>query len=138
MVSFCVSIHGCSSHAHLYSLFISFLLGCIVFIAVLELSQVAASRALPHRVWASPCSGLSVRAQASGARALIVAAQGLACSHGMRIFPDPRSNPRPLHAQASSYPWTTERSPLLSLYILRRSVSYTLSTHFAFLLNDLS
>lgn len=138
----CVSIHGCSSHAHLYSLFISVSSWLRrVFTAVLELSQVAASGALPHHdVWASPCGGLAVGAQASGARALIVAAHGLgSCGsgtcllRGMRNLPRPEiESPSPACTGGFVSPGPPGKSSSFSLHSQTICVIHTI-THFAFL-----
>ena len=79
---------------------------CWVFVSVQGLSQVAASGG--HS--SSQCAGLSLsrplllRSTGSRRAGSVVVAHGPSCSAACGIFPDPGSNPCPLHWQADSQP----------------------------------
>ena len=141
----CMSIHRHSSHAHLYILiFITFSSWLRwVLIAVLELSQVAASGG-SSSLW---CVAFSLlwplcRSAGLGAQAPTVAAHGLSsCGSRACLFPGMWNLPRPkieplspacTGGFSSSGKDEDQGSPLLSLYVHRQSVSYTVM-HFAFL-----
>ena len=93
-------------------LFIYFWL-CWVFVSVLGLSPVAASRGLSS----SQCAGLSLsrplllRSTGSRRASSVVVAHGLSCSAARGIFPDQGSNLCPLHWQADSQPLRHQGSP---------------------------
>ena len=94
-----------------YYLFIYFWL-CWVFVSVLGLSLVAASRG--HS--SSRCTGLSLLRPllwSTGSRRAgsVIVAHGSSCSAACGIFPDQGSNPCPLHWQADSQPLRHQRSP---------------------------
>ena len=84
-----------------------FIFGCagssLPHVGFLQLQQERAT--LHCSEWASHC-GASLVAEhgVSGARALVVVAQGLSCSAARGIFPDQGLNLSPLHWQVDSYP----------------------------------
>lgn len=143
----CMSIHRCSSHAYLYILlFINFSSWLHwVFIAVLELSQVAASRrssslwcvAFSLRWPLCRSSGLGARAPTVAVTGSVVVAQGLACSMARGIFPDPRSNPIPCTHRRILILWTT-REVLFFLFTFTDNLCHTLLCTLLFLLNKVS
>ena len=79
---------------------------CWVFVSVRGLSLVAASGG--HS--SSRCAGLSLsrplllRSTGSRRAGSVIVAHGPSCSAACGIFPDPGSNPCPLHWQADSQP----------------------------------
>ena len=96
---------------------------CWAFVAARGLSLVVSRVGATLRcgVWASHCGGFSCcGAQALGARASVVVAQGLSCSAACGIFPDQGLNPCPLHWQADSYPMRHQGSPRRTVFSIHR------------------
>ena len=97
----------------LINLFIYIFLPRWVFVSVRGFSLVAASRG--HS--SSRCVGLALSQplllQSTGSRRAgsVVVAHGPSCSVACGIFPDPGSNPCPLHWQADSQPLRRQGSP---------------------------
>ena len=90
---------------------------CWVFVSVWGLSLVEASGG--HS--SSRCAGLSLsqplllRSTGSRRAGSVIAAHGPSCSVACGIFPDPGSNPCPLHWQADSQPLCHQGSPVLHI-----------------------
>ena len=63
-------------------------------------------------VWASHCSGFSLKSMDSGTQALAAAHRGVSCPVACGIFPDQGSNPCPhFTGRWILNPWTTGKSP---------------------------
>lgn len=128
-------------HTNIFFYLLVFLLGCAES-SLLCLSFLRLRRAglFLITVCGLPCGGLSVGAQASGARALIVAAHGLgscgsgACLlRGMRNLPRPEiESPSPARAGGFVSPGPPGKSSSSSLHSQTICVIHTV-THFAFL-----
>ena len=93
---------------------------CWVFVSVLGLSLVAASRG--HS--SSWCAGLSLsrplllRSTGSRRAGSVIVAHGPSCSAACGIFPDQGSNLCPLHWQAGSQPLRHQGSPRFTLNVV--------------------
>ena len=91
---------------------------CWVFVSVLGLSLVAASRGQSS----SRCAGLSLswplllRSTGSRRAGSVVVAHGPNCSVACGIFPDQDSNPCPLNWQADFQPLRHQGSPCIHRY----------------------